>query len=164
VSQETANRSFDELASGLASGSISRGRALKLMGAALLGGTLGSLGLGGVAAADDSGVDCKRNGKRCKKDKQCCSGNCDDNGTCAAACPSGYTQLSNGTCAKTCTLGGDECATDCGCIKEIPSGEFYCATGIGASQDFCMDNSQCTTPGEFCAGEEGVFTICVRAC
>jgi hypothetical protein len=37
VSQETTNRSFDELASGLASGSISRSKALRLMGAALVG-------------------------------------------------------------------------------------------------------------------------------
>jgi hypothetical protein len=53
VSQETSNRYFDELASGLASGSISRGRALRLMGAALVGGALASLGIGGVAAADE---------------------------------------------------------------------------------------------------------------
>jgi hypothetical protein len=50
VSEETTNRYFDELASGLASGSISRGKALKLMGAALLGGTLASLGIGEAAA------------------------------------------------------------------------------------------------------------------
>jgi hypothetical protein len=40
VGEETTNRYFDELASGLASGSISRGKALRLMGAALVGGTL----------------------------------------------------------------------------------------------------------------------------
>jgi hypothetical protein len=62
VSQQTTNHSFDELTRGLASGSISRGRALRLMGAALVGGTLTSLGLGGVAAADPPG--CKRNGKK----------------------------------------------------------------------------------------------------
>jgi hypothetical protein len=50
MSQETTNRSFDELASGLASGSISRGKALKLMGAALVGGTLASLGIGEAGA------------------------------------------------------------------------------------------------------------------
>jgi hypothetical protein len=82
VGQETTNRYFDELATGLASGSISRGKALKLMGAALLGGTLASLGIG-EAGADPPG--CKRNGKKCKRDTQCCSGNC-DSGICAAAC------------------------------------------------------------------------------
>jgi len=40
VSQETANRTFDELTRGLASGTLSRSKALKLMGAAILGGTL----------------------------------------------------------------------------------------------------------------------------
>jgi hypothetical protein len=73
--------SFDELAIGLASGSISRGRALRLMGAALVGGTLASLGIG-EAAADPPG--CKRNGKSCKKDTQCCSGAC-VGGTCQPA-------------------------------------------------------------------------------
>jgi hypothetical protein len=68
--------SFDELARGLASGSISRGKAIRLMGAALLGGTLASMP--GVALADD---ECKRTGKKCKKNKQCCSGNC-SGGTC----------------------------------------------------------------------------------
>jgi hypothetical protein len=43
VSQQTTNRYFDELASGLASGSLSRGKALKLMGAALVGGLLASV-------------------------------------------------------------------------------------------------------------------------
>jgi hypothetical protein len=83
VSQQTTNRTFDELASGLASGSISRGRALKLMGAALVGGTLASLGIG-EAAAEAGG--CKRTGKACKENSQCCSRNC-ANGTCAEPVP-----------------------------------------------------------------------------
>src|SRR5918993_1323795 len=71
--------SFDELASGLASGSISRGKALRLMGAALVGGTLASLGIG-EAGADDL---CKPEGKKCRKDAQCCSGSCySSSGTC----------------------------------------------------------------------------------
>jgi hypothetical protein len=79
VSQETTNRYFDELASGLASGTLSRGKALKLMGAALVGGTLASLGIR-EASADL----CKPNGKTCKKNSQCCSGFCDeDSDTCA---------------------------------------------------------------------------------
>ncbi len=42
------------------------------MGAALVGSTLASLGIG-EAAADD---ECKPNGKKCRKNKQCCSGTC----------------------------------------------------------------------------------------
>ena len=45
MSQQTSNHSFDELARGLASGSISRGRVLRLMGAAVVGGTLASVRL-----------------------------------------------------------------------------------------------------------------------
>jgi hypothetical protein len=74
VSQQTTNRYFDELASGLASGSISRGKALRLMGAALVGGMLASLGIG-EASADL----CKPEGKACKKNSQCCSGFCFNN-------------------------------------------------------------------------------------
>ncbi len=43
MSEETNGRSFDELAKGLASGEVSRRKALRLMGAALAGGTLASL-------------------------------------------------------------------------------------------------------------------------
>ena len=83
MSQQTTNRYFDELASGLASGSISRGKALKLMGAALLGGMLTSLGMG-EAGADNL---CKPEGKKCRNDAQCCSGFCDEaTGTCAPQC------------------------------------------------------------------------------
>jgi hypothetical protein len=66
--------SFDELAVGLSSGTLSRGKALKLMGAALVGGALGSLGIR-EASADL----CKPEGKACKKNSQCCSGFCFNN-------------------------------------------------------------------------------------
>ena len=43
MSPEARERSFDELARGLANGSISRAKALRLMGAALVGGALASI-------------------------------------------------------------------------------------------------------------------------
>src|ERR671932_1968036 len=43
MSPEARERSFDELARGLANGSISRRKALRLMGAALVGGALASI-------------------------------------------------------------------------------------------------------------------------
>jgi hypothetical protein len=92
MSPEARERSFDELARALASGELSRRKALRLMGAALVGGTLASLGIR-EAAADPPG--CKRNGKHCKNDEQCCSRNC-SGGKCAA-CPSGQ-ELCNGSC------------------------------------------------------------------
>jgi hypothetical protein len=64
---------FDDLARGLADGSITRGKALRLMGAAVAGGALGSLDIG-EASADPPG--CKRNGKHCTRNEQCCSGSC----------------------------------------------------------------------------------------
>jgi hypothetical protein len=79
VSQQTTNQSLDELARALANGSISRGKALKLMGAALVGGTLASLGIREAVAAPP----CRPVGKHCKNASRCCSERC-VNGTCAA--------------------------------------------------------------------------------
>ena len=70
---------FDDLARGLADGSLTRGKALRLIGAAVVGGSLGSLGIG-EAGADNL---CKPNGKKCNSDNQCCSGTC-SSGTCQA--------------------------------------------------------------------------------
>jgi hypothetical protein len=64
---EARERSFDELASGLASGSISRGKALRLMGAALVGGVLASIpGIAGAAP----------NPNRTKCDPKLCPSGC----------------------------------------------------------------------------------------
>src|SRR5215218_3232964 len=100
-----ASSSFDELAVGFSSGTLSRGKALKLMGAALLGGTLASLGIGGVAAADPRG--CTRNGEPCTRDPQCCSGECARRGTCVGRV---------GGCAQpleSCTTDADCCFGAC---------------------------------------------------
>jgi hypothetical protein len=43
MSPEARDHSFDELTRGLASGTLSRGKALRLMGAALVGGALASI-------------------------------------------------------------------------------------------------------------------------
>lgn len=48
--------SFDELAKGLASGTVSRGKALRMVGGALLGAALASVP--GVALADDDCSQC----------------------------------------------------------------------------------------------------------
>jgi hypothetical protein len=138
VSQQTTNRYFDELATGLASGSISRRKALRLMGAALVGGTLASLGIR-EAAADPPG--CKRNGKHCKRDTQCCSGDCSSSGTCVGllGCePPGNPCTTNqdccfgvcrGTCIQEgdCGLNGDPCSDDSDCCSNI------CANGTCSS-------------------------------
>ena len=98
----TTERSFDELARGLASGKLSRGKALRLMGAALVGGTLASVP--GIALAAPKP---RPDGRKCKANSQCQSGNC-SGGTCAAACVSdGDPCNSPGQCCSAyCSEGG----------------------------------------------------------
>ena len=124
MSPEARERAFDALATEMASGSISRGKALRLMGVALVGGTLSSFGIGGIAAADDL---CKPGGKKCKKDKQCCSGTCGEDHKCTS-----------------CTSEGGSCAADADCCTNICDGEtLSCATCRGAG-------NSCTTDRECC--------------
>jgi hypothetical protein len=127
VSQQTSDRSFDELARALANGSVSRRRALRLMGAALLGGTLASVVGIGEAAADRGG--CKRNGKHCKRDNQCCSGDCSSSGTCVGGL--GCVPL-----AIPCISDEQCCNGFCGGPKNGP----FCCLVIGES---CTADEQC---------------------
>src|ERR671921_285825 len=109
---------FDDLARGLVDGTLTRGKALRLMGAAVVGSTLGSLGLGGDASADPPG--CKRNGKNCTRNDQCCSRNC-SGGTCQAQTTTTTTSTSTSTTSttttgclpdgETCTGGGTPCCS-----------------------------------------------------
>ena len=109
---EIREYSFDELAKGLAGGTISRGRALRLLGSALLGGVLASIP--GVALA----APCPSGQTKCGK--ECCSGgeNCvKGGGAPRCVCP---TQQECGTqCCRPnelcCTLdlsGTQGCAHD----------------------------------------------------
>ena len=143
---------FDDLARGLADGSLSRGKALRLMGAALVGGTLGSLGIR-EASADRPG--CKRAGKNCTRDTQCCgtlvcvSGTCQTPTTTTTGTPTTTTTetptttttetpttttttmcLPNGG---TCTAGGTPC-----CSGNCNSNGFCCESGrVGLSNGTC---------------------------
>jgi hypothetical protein len=168
---------FDDLARGLADGSITRGKALRLMGAAVVGGTLGSLGIDGEAGADPIG--CKRNGKHCTRNDQCCSLNC-SGGSCQAqttttttttpttstststtttststttACPPGTVEVGNGACARfvgNSGCGGDNCleAGCLGCTVEVGGGGAAYCRGSGALS-FCTNHADCG-PGQFC--------------
>jgi hypothetical protein len=83
----TAEHSFDELARGLASGSVSRGKALRLMGAALVGGALASIP--GVAQAIHQ--PCPETTFQCGSghDRTCCptGWSCCKRGRQLACCP-----------------------------------------------------------------------------
>jgi hypothetical protein len=149
VSEQTTNRYFDKLAIGLSSGKISRGKALKLMGATLVGGTLASLGIGGEAAA----AECKLGGRSCKENTECCGGYC-DNGTCRG-CSSPYVELKNGTCAYPCgTSPSDYLFSDGGCYS-ADSGGAYCS--CGGNQGLCRTDKDCPV-NYFCSSG-----VCIQA-
>jgi hypothetical protein len=137
MSPEARDHSFDELTRGLASGTLSRGKALRLMGAALVGGTLALLGIGEAAAAPGG---CKRNGKHCKRNDQCCSLNCDSSsGTCAAAPP-------------TCVSDGGACTADGQCCSGLLCDNGKCAT--------CRSNGGSCAAGEPCCSGNCSGTTC----
>jgi len=117
MSPQAREHSFDELARGLASGEVSRGKVLRLMGAALVGGTLASLSIGEAAAAPGG---CKRDGKKCKESSQCCSLNCVD-GICQGGCRGTLvTPVGGGdpfcACTVFCVASCADCAAGSTCV------------------------------------------------
>ena len=151
MSQETANRTFDELARALASGSISRGKALRLMGGLLVGGALASVP--GVAWAGDDRcpegqtrcgdrcVNLKTNERhcgscrnRCRSTQTCCNGNCVNLqrserhcGSCGNRCPAG-SECVGGTCSAVAT-------TLFGCLCNDTSGGGNITRFVCRSED-----------------------------
>jgi hypothetical protein len=109
---------FDDLARGLASGTLSRGKALRLMGAALVGSALGSVGIGEAAAAP---IGCKADGKKCKKGNQCCSGNCE-----------------GGTCAVACVSDGGACTGNTDCCSDNCDSSGFCFPPTGQTRVLCQ--------------------------
>src|SRR5688572_1598864 len=172
----TTESSFDELAKGLASGTLSRGKAIRWMGGALLGAALASVP--GVAWADD----CRRLGRECRRDSQCCSRNCirrgDDKvcgcpegktrcndrcvnlqtnerhcGSCSNRCP-GEQECVGGRCLVSCTPGTTGCCSGFGTCFALVDGGTACATVVtcfkeGSSEPItsCSD----CPPGSLCA-------------
>jgi hypothetical protein len=155
---------FDEWTKTLAR-STSRRDALKTLAGGTVGGLLALLGVGEAAAAD-----CKRNGKACKKNSHCCSGNC-ASGTCAplcpsppactntCPCPSGQTCV-NGTCCNNANVCGSVCCAACStcqdgsCVSSCDSGKVClsngtCATPCASANGFC-DGNRCGCGGCLC--------------
>jgi hypothetical protein len=153
VSQQTTNRSFDELAKGLATGTLSRGKAIRWMGGALLGAALASVP--GLAWAND----CRRLGRECRRDAQCCSRNCvrrGDDKVCA--CPEGKRRC-NDRCVnlktneRHCGSCSNPCAEGAECVNGIclcPDSRPQCGTGTSAT---CC-----------AAGQECVDGVCQGSC
>src|SRR5215213_6535685 len=99
------------------------------MGAALVGGTLGSLGIG-EAGADRPG--CKRIGKNCTRDPQCCGNLVCVSGTCQEAQTTTTTTTSTTSTSTTpmCIPNGSDCSagTPC-CSGDCNSNGFCCPSG-----------------------------------
>ena len=149
MSQDTTNRSFDELASGLASGTLSRGKALRLMGAALLGGALAFTPK--VAEAAVTRHKCDSAGE-CTKGGSCCAGTCcGGEGPTTVSCFPSAPPCGKGRVATICADTeefGTTCLAGCGfsvscnttadCeAQEISSG-MVCATPLGGGPSFCL--------------------------
>jgi Stigma-specific protein, Stig1 len=146
--------SLDELAKELATGTLSRGKAIRWMGGALLGAALASVP--GVAWAND----CRRLGRECRRDSQCCSNNCvrrgDDNKVCA--CPEGKSRC-NDRCVNL-----DRNENHCGeCFNRCEEG-VECVDGVcGGGEPIC--NPPCPE-GEVCvqSPQPGTLPFCDPIC
>ena len=173
MATETTQSSLDELAKGLANGTLSRGKAIRLVGGALLGTALASFP--GVAWAND----CRRLGRECRRDSQCCSRNCvrrGDDKVCG--CPEGKSSCNDrcvnldrnenhcGSCSNRC-VEGQECV---GGVCQCLSGTTLCggqcvSTTCPEGQTFNTDTCQCETTetctsetvGQRCNGSETCF-------
>jgi hypothetical protein len=145
MSPEARERSFDELASGLASGSLTRGKALRLMGAALLGGVLAS----GPGVALAAPTECTSPEVKCRgkcvapssftTDRDCgaCGARCSKNLFCA----SGVCRVIRASFTCFCTDGTSTsgCFDDCG-----PATDEFCFTFCGGAAN--ADHSECLSP------------------
>jgi hypothetical protein len=159
--------SLDKLAKGLATGTLSRGKALRLMGAALVGGALASIP--GIALAKP-----KPEGAKCKQDKQCASGNCSSSGTCGPCVSGGGACTADGQCCsglcRPDRFGGGFCAAvppictpscPAGCSCEFtPDGATTC---ISCPGELCALRGPVTSCGECCVDESCTpLEVCTR--
>jgi hypothetical protein len=149
MSPEARDHSFDELTRGLASGTISRGKALRLMGAAFVGGALASIP--GIASAKHINkprkLPGKSPGKKCTEDSQCQSEVCVE-GVC-------------GGFLRNC----HKCPEGCGCAVN-EGGVIKC---IACDQVVCEVRpvgscGECDPVAEVCVPERDGFVACWQAC
>jgi hypothetical protein len=173
VSQETTNRSFDELASGLARGTLSRGKAIRLMGAALLGGTLASFP-GAAWAAKGGKSSCAHFcqslfGSSTPQEAECVSQGTKGQGPCftcttQTGCGPNFTKptctvtgqtYNCSTCRCECPSGQEVCGTSC-VSTSCPTGQVFDPSNCGC---IAVQNRQVCTcqstdvPFEFCVGD-----------
>jgi hypothetical protein len=185
MTEETRESSFDDLAKGMASGTLSRRKALRMLGAALVGGTLASIP--GVALAANPcpsprikcrGQCCAEGVTTCQgtgKNKTCgpvpcqtgltlCSGQCVDTatdatncGSCGIACNQGQSCV-NGACVTNCTAGQTRCGTTCVDLQTSVTNCGSCGNAC-APGDICV-NGACGCPATPTGGSCGRSLDC----
>jgi hypothetical protein len=134
--------SFDELAKGLATGEVSRRKALRLMGAALVGGALASLPGTAWAAKPAGQQGCPIEGQVRVK------------GQCVFPC----TPQSEGT-----DCGRSRFSTSCVCRIEAVTGQAFCGEGVILVCRLCNTTSDCPR-GSRCLAGFGEAPVCVAEC
>ena len=151
-----AEHSFDELAKGLADGSVSRRQALRWIGGALVGGLLASIP-GAAAFAQQPSTFCGSG--YCYPPKVCEKGggrprcvcptvNCPQGATvnqqtCECQCPSGQ-EMCGGRCVSSCTGGRTLDQSTCTC--ECPPGTTLCGNGSCVSSNCTGGKPSINTP------------------
>jgi hypothetical protein len=153
--------SLDELAKGLASGTVSRRKALRLLGAALVGGAFASIP--GVAwAAKGGNNECVR----CCKEK---FGPGRERGQCISAGARGECPVTcDGNGGGNCPNGTTECPCECpfqfGCQNNA---DCFCATTV-EGLNTCFQSEFLCTPSEltFCTSSQDCPTgwVCATTC
>ena len=153
-----ASSSFDELAVGLSSGTLSRGKAIKLMGAALLGGVLAFT----PKVADAFPI---HNPHKCNSAGECTTGTCCAGTCCGEGAKGGVTCI---PAAPACQQGGrhkGRVGTLCATTTE---GETTCLSGCGTYES-CSTTADCNaiplSRGMVCAVVPGRSdSVCVSPC
>ena len=145
--RRTEEHSFDDLARVLATGTLSRGEALKLVGAAVMSAALMPL------FPDTAQALTRRQRRRCRRrggavcssgtraSEGCCpSGLCDTNGGCA--CPQGETLCSNNQCGDPNSCSSNEIFNSSTCRCEA------CYPGTVKCDNQCKDPNTTCGPNE----------------
>jgi hypothetical protein len=142
MTQDTSERSIDELARGLAEGTISRRQALKLAGYGMLG-----VALSGMGFADTAEALTRRQRRRCRRKGGTLleRGECRCAGNCGADLGTFVCRNTNGTCA----------------CQETIEGRGVCANfgSLCGTLKVCSSSSECP-PGSKCI----IDTPCEERC
>jgi len=150
--------SFDELARGLASGTLSRRKALKLMGAALVGSALASIPGVALAAGEGGNRECVK----CCKEK---FGPGRERGRCISAGARGECPVTcDGNGGGNCLNGATECPFQFGCQN---SENCFCATSVEGLNTCVLSAGVCEPGGvTFCTNSQDCPTgwVCATTC